>query len=92
MTDEVDFAIRLCQLVRFLEARQAQVFVESVDANPAQIRAAYLDMQAAIASKRRELQLDATSCVDLALYNPKFRDWLAQLDKALEHTAAVRLH
>ena len=92
MTDEVDFAMRLCQLVRFIEACQSRLFMESVSTGPAQIRAAYLDMQAAIASKRRELQLDATSCVEHALYNPKIRDWLAQLDKALQHAASVRLH
>lgn len=92
MTDVADFAMRMCQLVRFIEACQARLFIESASATPAQTLNAYRDMQAAIALKRRELQLDATACADQARDDPWIHAWLVQLNKALEHTSHVRVH
>lgn len=92
MTDVVDFAMRMGQLVRFIEDCQARLFIESASATPVQTRIAYRDMQAAIALKRRELQLDASARADGTPDDPLIRAWLAQLDKALEHTSHARLH
>lgn len=92
MTDIADFAVRVSQLVRFIEACQTRLFVESVSASATQTRIAYRDMQASITLKRRELRLHATACAEESRDDPRIRAWLAQLDKALEHTAAMRLH